>query len=347
MFKHKYIYILVILLGAVFLLVGCSNQNKKLPEAKDSAFLMDTLVQMKAYGENAEAAVAESMDRIKFLEDLMSPTIESSEVYQLNNNPEQKVKLSPETEIVLEKALYYAKLTGGKFDPTVGALVDLWGIGTENARVPDQIEIETALDNIGYQYLTIDDNHQAEIKKAGVKIDLGGIAKGFAADQVKKIVEKHNVKSAFVNLGGNVLVIGSKADGSKWRIGIQDPRKDRGNVMAIIETTDQTIVTSGNYERYFIKDGKLYHHILDPATGYPAESHLLSASIVSNSSFDADALSTAVYIMGVKAGLKFIENLPGVEAMFITDELNVYLSSGLKNKVEITSQDFNLIEGGN
>jgi thiamine biosynthesis lipoprotein len=277
----------------------------------------------------------------------MSPTIESSEVYQLNNNPEQKVKLSPETEIVLEKALYYAKLTGGKFDPTVGALVDLWGIGTENARVPDQIEIEAALDSIGYQYLTIDDNHQAEIKKAGVKIDLGGIAKGFAADQVKKIVEKHNVKSAFVNLGGNVLVIGSKADGSKWRIGIQDPRKDRGNVMAIIETTDQTIVTSGNYERYFIKDGKLYHHILDPATGYPAESHLLSASIVSNSSFDADALSTAVYIMGVKAGLKFIENLPGVEAMFITDELNVYLSSGLKNKVEITSQDFNLIEGGN
>lgn len=332
------------LLLSVFsiLLSACSNEEE-LPSTKKSAFLMDTLVQMQAHGENAEKAVEESMDRIKELENLMSKTLENSEIYEINNNPEERIEISDDTKLVLEKSLYYAEITDGKFDPTIGVLVDLWGIGTEDAKVPSDSEIKNALKNTGYQKLNIYDN-QAKVEK-GVQLDLGGIAKGYAADEVKKIAEKNNINSAFVNLGGNVLVIGNKVDDSKWRVGIQDPRQGRGSVMAVVETSDKTIVTSGNYERYFEEDGKIYHHLLDPYTGYPADTNLLSVSIISENSFDADALSTSTYILGLEKGMEFIENMEDIEVMFITDELKVYLSSGLKDKIEITDEKFNLIEG--
>ncbi len=333
---------------AAFLLIltACGNNNDELPQAKDNAFLMDTLVQMQAHGENAEAAVEESMERIREIENLMSKTIETSDIYKLNNNPNQEIKISNESKTVLEKSRNYAEMTDGDFDPTIGALVELWGIGSEDAKVPIEEEIQDALENIGYKHLIINDK-TALIDKVGVRLDLGGIAKGYAAEEVKKIVKKHKIESAFVNLGGNVLVIGDKVDGSPWKIGIQDPREGRGNVMAIVDAVDQTIVTSGNYERYFKENDKLYHHILDPKTGYPARNNLLSVSIISENSFDADALSTAVYVMGLEKGMKFIENLENVDVMFITEKLDVYLSSGLKDIVEINDSDFNIIEGEN
>ena len=346
MFKHKKKILLSIILVFLVFLTGCGNSGEELPRAEDNAFLMDTLVQMRAHGENAEIAVEESMERIREIENLMSKTIETSDIYRLNNNPETELEIDNQSMNVLKKALEYAELTAGDFDPTIGALVELWGIGTEDAAVPEQAEIEAALANTGYNYLDLADN-KAEITKAGVKIDLGGIAKGYAAEEVKKVVQKHNIKHAFVNLGGNVLVIGDKVDGSPWKIGIQDPREGRGSVMAVVDAVDKTIVTSGNYERYFEEDGKLYHHILNPKTGYPAENNLLSVSIISENSFDADALSTAVYVMGLQKGIKFIEKMENVDVMFITEELDVYLSSGLKEIVNINDSDFKLIEGEN
>jgi thiamine biosynthesis lipoprotein len=345
LFKKKKILILLLILSFFSILLSACSNEQEIPSAKKSRFLMDTLVQMQAHGKNAEKAVEESMDRIKELENFMSKTLETSEIYKINNNPGERIEISDDTKLVLEKSLYYAEITDGKFDPTIGVLVGLWGIGTEDANVPSDSEIENALKNIGYQKLYIY-NNQAEVEK-GVQLDLGGIAKGYAADEVKKIAEKHNVNSAFVNLGGNVLVIGNKVDGSKWRVGIQDPRQGRGSVMAIIEASDKTIVTSGNYERYFEEDGKVYHHILDPDTGYPADTNLLSVSIISENSFDADALSTSIYILGLEKGMEFIENMEETEVMFITNELEVYLSSGLRDKIEITDEKFNLIEGEN
>ena len=342
--KKKYILIFLIIIS-LFIFSGCSDNNEELPQAESSAFMMDTLIKMRAHGENAEKAVDESMKRIKEIEDLMSKTIESSEVYQINSNSGQKVNISDDTELVLEKSLYYAELTEGKFDPTVGRLVELWGIGTENAKVPTEEEINEALNYVGHNKLHLYED-QAMVEDE-VELDLGGIAKGYAADEVRRISENNNIPSAFVNLGGNVLVIGRKVDGTKWRVGIQDPRQGRGNVMAIIECEDKTIVTSGNYERYFEKDDTIYHHILNPDTGYPAQPGLLSVSIISENSFDADALSTSVFIMGLENGMNFIENLDEVEVMFITDELDVYLSSGLGSQVEITDDNFNLIEGEN
>jgi thiamine biosynthesis lipoprotein len=345
LFNKKNVIFFIILIFSLLILTACgTNSAENLPQADDSAFLMDTLVQMRAYGENAEIAVKESMGRIRDIENLMSKTIEESDIYKLNNNPIQEIEISGESKIVLEKAKNYAEMTAGNFDPTIGALVELWGIGSKDARVPAESEIKDALKNLGYNYLLLNDT-TAVINKVGVKLDLGGIAKGYAAEEVKKVVKSHNVESAFVNLGGNVLVIGNKVDGSPWKIGIQDPREGRGNVMAIVDAVDETIVTSGNYERYFVEEGKLYHHILDPKTGYPAENNLLSVSIISENSFDADALSTAVYVMGLEKGMDFVQNLETVEVMFITKKLNVYLSTGLKDSIEISDSDFNVIEG--
>ncbi|TDO83387.1 thiamine biosynthesis lipoprotein [Halanaerobium saccharolyticum] len=344
MFKNKKLILITILAVFLLILTACGNKAEELPQAKDTAFLMDTLVQMQAHGENAEVAVEESMERIREIENLMSKTIKSSDIYELNHNPKTKIQISQASMAVLKKALEYAKMTDGSFDPTIGALVELWGIGTEDAAVPTQSEIEKALSNTGYQYLKLYEN-SAKITNPGVKIDLGGIAKGYAAEEVKDVVQKHGIQHAFVNLGGNVLVIGNKVDGSPWKIGIQDPREGRGNVMAIVDAVDSTIVTSGNYERYFEENGKLYHHIINPETGYPARNNLLSASIISENSFDADALSTAVYVMGLEKGMNFIESLENVEVMFITEKLDVYLSSGLKDIIEITDSDFNIIEG--
>lgn len=345
MLKKKKLIILLLLLSIFTIFLSACSNKEETPTVKKSAFLMDTLVQIQVHGEDAEKAAEESLNRIEELENLMSKTLEDSEIYKINDNPEKKVNISDDTKLVLEKSLEYAEITEGKFDPTIGLLVDLWGIGTDAARVPSDSEIEKALNNTGYQKLNIYDN-QVEIEK-GVQLDLGGIAKGYAADQVKAIADRHDVDSAFVNLGGNVLVIGNKPDGSKWRVGIQDPRQGRGSVMAVIEASDKTIVTSGNYERYFEKDGEIYHHILNPETGYPADTNLLSVSIISENSFDADALSTSVYILGLEKGMQFIEDMEDVEVMFITDELDVYLSSGLKDAVEIKDKKFNLIEGEN
>jgi thiamine biosynthesis lipoprotein len=345
LFKNKKLLFIAIIAVVLLTLTGCSN-DKELPQAEDNAFLMDTLVQMRAHGENAEAAVEASMERIREIENLMSKTIENSDIYQLNNNPETEIEIDQESMKVLEKAVNFAEITDGDFDPTIGALVELWGIGTENAAVPEETEINEALANTGYEHLILKEN-SAEITKTGVKIDLGGIAKGYAAEEVKKVVQEYQIEHAFVNLGGNVLVIGNKVDGSPWKIGIQDPREGRGDVMAIVDAVDKTIVTSGNYERYFEEDGKLYHHILDPKTGYPADNNLLSVSIISENSFDADALSTAVYVMGLKKGMQFIEEMEDIDVMFITEELDVYLSSDLKDIVEFNDDDFNLIEGEN
>lgn len=346
MFKNKKIILITILAVFLLILTACGNNGEELPQAEDNAFLMDTLVQMRAHGENAEIAVEESMERIREIENLMSKTIESSDIYKLNNNPATEIEIDNESMNVLKKAVEYAEMTTGDFDPTIGALVELWGVGTEDAAVPAESELKDALSKTGYQYLKLYEN-SAEITKSGVKIDLGGIAKGYAAEEVKKVVQKYNIEHAFVNLGGNVLVIGDKVDGSPWKIGIQDPREGRGNVMAIVDAVDKTIVTSGNYERYFEEDGKLYHHIIDPKTGYPAENHLLSVSIISKNSFDADALSTAVYVMGLEKGMEFIENMENVNVMFITKSLDVYLSSGLKDIVNINDSDFKIIEGEN
>ncbi len=203
------------------------------------------------------------------MEEKMSMNIKGSEVNQINQAAGKSgVSVSDETYYVIKEAVEYARLTGGAFDPTVGPLVRLWGINTEEARIPSQEEIDETLKLVDYNKVQFDDgNNEIFLEKEGMMIDIGGIAKGYAADKAVEFLRDNGIKSAYVNMGGGVTTLGAREDGNPWRVGIQDPREPRGEVLAIVEMVDMSIDTSGDYERYFIEDGVRYHHILDTNTG--------------------------------------------------------------------------------
>lgn len=305
-------------------------------------FLMGTYVKIKLFG--PKAAMQAAFDRIAALDRQMSRTASGSDVGRINQHAGKEwVSVSEDTYHVVQEALKYAELTGGLFDPTVAPLVDLWSIGTEKARVPASEELREALKSVDYRQVQLDArNRRVKLATAGMGLDLGGIAKGYAADEVVELLREKGIDSAFISLGGNVYVIGSKPDGSPWRIGIQDPFGPRGNYVAVLEVSDTSIVTSGPYERYFIKDGKRYHHILDPRTGWPADSGLVSVTIIADTSLAADALSTGVYIMGVEKGLTLLEQLPGIEGILITDSKEVFATSGARDMLTYVAKDFRL-----
>ncbi|MGF7430903.1 FAD:protein FMN transferase [Thermoanaerobacterium thermosaccharolyticum] len=340
---------IIAILMVVFIslsLTACGNNNQQYTRTD---FMMDTVMQLTAYGKNAKKAVDESMEKLKEIDNLMSSQKNGSDVEKINENAGKKyVKVNPETFYVIKTALKYGKISGGNFDITIAPLANLWGIGTNHARVPSESQIKEVMKYINYRDVLLNaKDYEVKLKKQGMAIDLGGIAKGYAADEIENIMKKNGIKHALINLGGSsVYMYGSKPDGSNWNIGIQDPFGDKGKYFAIVSGKDMLIDTSGNYERYFIQNGKRYHHILNPFTGYPAESGVVSTTIVSTNikSIDADALSTITFILGVDKGMKLIESMPGVDAIFVTPDYKVYATSGLKGKLKITDSRFKLYE---
>jgi len=310
--------------------------------------MLDTLISIQAYGTNASEAIDKVFQRIDEIEKKMSAKADYSEVIGINQMAGQGFsKVSPDTFFVIEKGLYYAKLSEGKFDITVGPLVELWGIGTDHARLPGSEEIREVLPLVDFTKVEINEEDRSVfLKQPGMAIDLGGIAKGYAADEAAKVLRQNGITQGTINLGGNILVLGTKPDGSLWRIGIQNPFfKTRGSIMATVEVKDKTLVTSGPYERYFEEDGKIYHHILDTESGYPVDNELMSVTIIADSSIDADALSTAVFAMGLKRGMSFVEKLDNLDAIFITKDYKVYVTSGAKEyNFMITDKEFQLME---
>ena len=242
------------------------------------------------------------------------------------------IKISPETFFVLETARKYSELSKGKFDITIGPLVKAWAIGTDNARIPEQKEVDSLLPLVSYNDIVLNKSTlKAGLARKNQIADLGGIAKGYAGDEAVKILKKNGISSAFINIGGNVVTFGKKPDGSLWKIAIQNPRSGDGNFIGILNVASKAIVTSGDYERYFIKNGVRYHHILDPSTGYPAESDLIAVTVVYDKSVDADALSTSLFILGMKRGYELIKTINGAEAVFITQKHEIYITKALKN----------------
>ena len=241
----------------------------------------------------------------------------------------------------------YSELCSGTFDITVAPLVKLWGIFSKNERIPLKNEIENVLYLTNYKDILLNnEKNSAKLSNVGQKIDLGAIAKGYAADRVIDIYKKNDVKSGFINIGGNVLTLGNKPDESPWLIGIQNPFKVRGEYIGIVNISNETVVTSGDYVRYFEEAKIRYHHILDPRTGYPSNSGLISATIIGKSSIEADALSTAIFILGLKKGIELVNNVEGVEAIFITSEKKVYVTKGAKEKFSFvnTTNGFEYID---
>jgi len=326
--KIKFLFIILFLL--IISITACSKSTGD-ERVTRTNFLLDTIIQITAYGPNAEDAIVEAFDRISDIQNKMTAVGKSSEIIKINEAAGLGYqKVSPDTFFVLKKGLYYSEKFQGRFDITIGPLVKLWGIGTENARVPDEQEIKNVLAKINYKALKLNEQeNSAMLEKQGMSIDLGAIAKGYAADEVIRILKERGIKSAVADLGGNIFVLGHKPDGSPWRIGIQNPFDTRGSTFALVEVTDKTLVTSGIYERYFEENGKRYHHILDTATGYPVENNLASVTIFSNNSIDADALSTSVFSSGLEEGLKQIEAILETEAVFVTKDFEVYITSGI------------------
>jgi thiamine biosynthesis lipoprotein len=255
------------------------------------------------------------------------------------------VKVSADTFYVVETALRFASLSGGKFDLAIGAVARLWRIGFPDARVPAPQEIASVLALVSWEDVVIDRAQSTVyLKKPGMVIDLGGIAKGYAADEAAAIFRKHGVKSALVSLGGNVYAVGQRGDGVAWTIGVQDPT-GLAEYVGIVKSVDETLVTSGAYERFLEVDGKRYHHILDPDTGYPSVSDLISATIVTKKSIDADALSTSVFILGRSSGLELVKKA-GADAILIDKDNAVWVTPGIAPRLQLVNQSYRLAQKG-
>jgi thiamine biosynthesis lipoprotein len=262
---------------------------------------LGTLIQLRVYETNGERAILEAIERLNDIDDKMYVFKENSDVSMINKKAGMsRHEVSEDTYFVIKKAVEYSKLSEGTFDPTIRPIVSLWRIGSNNPKIPNKNEIAKNLKLVNYEYIIlVEEDTSIGLKNTKQAIDVGGIAKGYAADEVKRIFENYKIKSALIDLGGNIFALGKKPDQTLWNVEIQDPFNTRGEHAGFIIVEDKSIVTSGNYERYFMKDGKAYHHIIDPKTGYPSESEIISATIISDYSIYGDGLSTGVYIMGL------------------------------------------------
>jgi thiamine biosynthesis lipoprotein len=311
-----------------------------------SDYILGTIIDITIYDKQDEAIIDKALDRIREIEAKMTiNNAETSEIIALNEAAgKNEAQLSLDTFDVLERAKYYSELTNGLFDPTVGPIVKLWNIGTDYAAIPDPKVLEEKRNLINNDKLILDRSTlTAKLEDADMQVDLGAIAKGYAADEVAKILKENGVQHAIINLGGNVLTIGGNMLDKPWKIGIQNPFNPRGDYLGIVSIKDKTVVTSGTYERYFEKDGKRYHHILDPRTGYPADNEVASVSIITDSSMDGDGNSTSVLLLGLEEGMKFVESQKNIDAIFITYDKKVYMTSGLKDIFMVTSSEFTLM----
>lgn len=290
-------------------------------------FAMDTYMTVTAYGDNAQKGVTDAVAEIQRLDNLLSIGKEDSEISKLNKSG--SAALSDDTAVMVAKALDLYKSTGGAFDITVLPLMELWGFTTQEYYVPTEDEIQSTLQRVGADKLTWDESTQTLTLGDKQEIDLGGIAKGFTSSRIMEIFKKDGVTCGMVSLGGNVHLLGTKQDGSAWRVGIQDPN-NTDDMLGVLEANDCAVITSGAYERNFEKDGVTYHHIIDPATGKPSNSGLTSVTIVSKDGTLADGLSTSLFVMGKdKAIAYWKQHADEFDTILVDKDRNVYITEGI------------------
>ena len=319
----------VLALTASVLLTGCSLTPGTNATVSKTGFCLDTVVSLTLYGTKEEAPLNECFLLLETYESLLSRTKEGSDVWKINHSNGSPVVVSDETAQLIQTALDYSVRSDGAFDITIAPLLDLWDFKPEQheGTVPDTDQIQEALSHVNYKNVQLDGT-TVTLLDPQASIDLGGIAKGYIADRLRDYLVSEGCDSALINLGGNILTVGEKPDGSAFRVGIRKPFSESDKQLETVVCKDRSVVTSGTYERYFEQDGKRYHHILNPADGYPVENGLASVTILSPASTDADALSTACFVLGPEKGLELIETLDGIEALFVTDELEEIASSG-------------------
>ena len=314
---------LVLILACVLNLVGCASAQPKKQTA--IGFYLDTVITLTAYVDDA-TVLNEALAECGRYEQLLSRTVEGSDVWRINHAGGQPVEVSNETLEILDVARQVSERSGGMFDVTIAPVSTMWDFTSGAAMVPDASAIAEAATLVDYTKVKTDDGLVA--LPEGMMIDLGGIAKGYIADAVKGYLAERGVESAVLSFGGNIVAIGLKPDGSPWKVGIQDIDKPTGEYMLVSLNYGGSTVTSGIYERGFESGGVYYHHILDPNSGWPVQNELASVTIFSDSSMWGDALATAAFSLGTEAGTRLIEGIDGVEAVFIARDRSVSATSG-------------------
>ena len=317
----------------LLLLASCAREYSR------TEFLLGTTCTIRTWG-GGEKALSAAFERIREIELRMSTHLPDSEINRLST---AGTRVSHDTCAVIRKALEFGDLTDGLFDITIAPVVDLWGFGTDTRKVPSDDALKAALDLVDYRRVQIQPDCTVSIDP-GQKIDLGGIAKGYAADEAARIMLDLGVERAIINLGGNVLVVGSKKDGSPWKIGIQDPFQPTGSTVGVLEVGGGAVVTSGIYERVFEQGGSRYHHILDPGTGYPVENNLAGVSVAVPGGFDADVLSTAVFLLGIDKGCELLNSFQNSGAVFITRDRNIITYGTASEDFRKTNGSYEIIQ---
>ena len=320
--------IISLYLIGTFLLSGISCTTASSPLTY-TGYYFDTVVSLTFYHSQDAARAEECFQLCEKYENMLSRTIEGSDIWNINHSLGAPVEVSSETYDLIQQALYYCELTDGKIDITIAPLMDLWNFTghTDGQAPPSSEEISALLSHVDYRLVEPGDHHTITLKDKEAAIDLGFIAKGYIADKIKDYLISQGVKSALINLGGNVCAIGSKPDGSAYTIGIQQPFAPTGTALDTLQVTDTSVVTSGTYERYFIYEDTAYHHILDATTGYPIENTLTGVTIVCTSSTRADALSTTCFVLGKEKALEYIKTLDDAECILIDDSGDITYSS--------------------
>lgn len=321
-----------------------SSDEAESQEATKELFAMDTYMTLKAYGENAQDAVDAAAAEIERLDGILSTGDENSEVAKINANGGGT--LSDDTDYLLQKSMELYQETDGLFDITIYPVMEAWGFTTQNYRVPEAQELKDLLKLTDASKIDYDkEQKKVSFGMDGMKIDFGGIAKGYTSSRIMDIYRDYGVTSGLANLGGNVQVLGTKTDGSQWKVGIQSPN-DEDDYLGALETQDTAVITSGGYERYFEQDGKKYHHIIDPRTGYPAENGLISVSIISDNGTLADGLSTSLFIMGKEKAEQFWKaHSDEFDAILETEDGTLYVTEDIadqfttEHKMEIIHRD--------
>lgn len=337
------------ILGMLVFLAACGNKNEINTQAyNDTEFLMGTYVSLSVYDDGKEEAVEKGFAIVRDLAEKITGETTESEISKINAAAGvEPVVVSAAVYELIKTAADYSDALDGQFNYTIGPITNLWRIGFDDARKPSQAEIDAALQKIDFHQVVLnDDDRSVYLEETGMEIDLGAIAKGYITDKVKELFEEEGVTTAIIDLGGNVFVMGASPvrEGDSWNVGIQDPFAERGESIGSTKQTNRSIVTSGIYERYLEVDGQVYHHLMNPKTGYPFDNEIAGVSIISEKSVDGDALSTLVFGLGVKAGLDYVNGRDDVEAVFVTKDKKVYLSDGLKDNFELRKEDYTLVE---
>ena len=315
----------------LFLFFGCTKKM----ESPFSAQFLGTACFVNAFEQGSSGLYSKISKRLYEIDFRFNVNNSDSDLSLVNSSAgENSVPVHDDVAFVLETALSFAKKTDGIFDPSIGPLVKLWGINTDHEKVPSRSEIDSALPLVDYKSVEItEDGNQKKVflKKKGMSLDLGGIAKGYAADEIAKILSEEKIDCAIIDLGGNIYLWGKKKNGALWNVGIKNPFDENGSPALLLSCSEnQSVVTSGVYERNFVQDGKLYHHILNPKTGFPGDDKYKSVTIVSPSSMEADALSTSAFLLGPEKYFSLFDT----PAIFISEDRTVLCSSELISDVE-------------